>query len=94
VLDHVLNRRVARLKGFSYLRIVPISRGANSSSGGLSEKWGVEYHSSPSMVKKNREYPAFIQYADIADITKMLNLKTGGSIQDGVNDVIKLVSVA
>jgi len=46
------------------------------------------------MVKKNREYPAFIQYADIADITKMLNLKTGGSIQDGVNDVIKLVSVA
>jgi len=29
VLDHVLNRRVARLKGFSYLRIVPISRGAN-----------------------------------------------------------------
>jgi len=25
VLDHVMNRRVARLKGFEYLRIVPIS---------------------------------------------------------------------
>jgi len=93
VLDHVLNRRVARLKGFNYLRIVPISRGANSSSGGLSEKWGVEYHGTPSMVKKNKENPAFIQYADLADITKMLNLKTGGSIQDGVNDVINLVFI-
>jgi hypothetical protein len=94
VLDHVMNRRVARLKGFGYLRIVPISRGANSSSGGLSEKWGVEYHSAPYMVKKNKEYPTFIQYADLADITKMLNNKTGGSVQDGVNDVIKLVFVA
>jgi hypothetical protein len=40
VLDHVMNRRVARLKRFNYVRIVPISRAANSSSGGLSEKWG------------------------------------------------------
>jgi len=37
VLDHVMNRRVARLKDFAYLRIVPISRAANSSHGGLSE---------------------------------------------------------
>jgi hypothetical protein len=37
VLDHVMNRRVARLKGFAYLRIVPISREANSSHNGLSE---------------------------------------------------------
>ncbi len=29
VLDHVMNRRVARLKSFAYLRIIPISRGAN-----------------------------------------------------------------
>ena len=39
VLDHVMNRRVARLKDFAYLRLVPVSRQANSSSGGLSEKW-------------------------------------------------------
>ena len=90
VLDHILNRRAARLKGFNYIRIVPISRGANSSSGGVSETYGVEYHSTPEMVAKNKVSPAFIQYADIADIVKMLDLKTGGTLQDGVRDAIYL----
>lgn len=92
VLDHVMNRRVARLKYFSYLRIVPISREANSSSGGLSEKWAVEYHSSPKMCEVNRDSPARIQYADLADIVKMLNIKTGGSLQNQVNEAQALVS--
>ena len=91
VIDHILNRRVARQKGFSYLRIVPISRAANSSSGGLSEKWGVEYHGTPDMVRRNSESPAFIQYADLADIVKMLNIKTGGALQDPVNEAQALV---
>jgi hypothetical protein len=39
VLDDVMNRRIARLKGFAYVRIIPISRNANSSHGGLSEGW-------------------------------------------------------
>ncbi len=91
VLDHALNRRVARLKGFRYLRVVPISRGANSSSGGLSETWAVEYHSSQHMVKRNKENPTFIQYADLADIVKMLDIKTGGTLQDPVNEAQKLV---
>jgi hypothetical protein len=39
VLDHILNRRVARLKGFNYLRIVPIDRPVNSSHGRLCEDW-------------------------------------------------------
>lgn len=91
VIDHVQNRRVARLKGFHYLRIVPISRAANSSSGGLSEKWAVEYHSTPEMVRRNNESPAFIQYADLADIVKMLNIKTGGALQDPVNEAQALV---
>ena len=85
VLDHVLNRRVARLKGFRYVRIVPVSRGANSSSGGLSEKWSVAYHTTPEMKKRNNESPAQIQYADLADIVKMLDMKTGGALQDPVN---------
>lgn len=85
VLDHVLNRRVARLKGFRYLRIVPISRAANSSSGGLSENGGVEYHSSPRMKRINAESPVKIQYADLADIVKMLDIKTGGKLQKPVN---------
>lgn len=92
VLDHVMNRRVARLKGFSYLRIVPVSRGANSSSGGLSEKWAVAYHSTPEAVRRNRESRAQIQYADLADIVKMLDLKTGGALQDPINDAQALVA--
>jgi hypothetical protein len=91
VLDHVLNRRVARLKGFAYLRLVPITRGANSSSGGLSEKWAVEYHSSEVMQAKHRANPARTQNADLADIVKMLNRKSGGSHQDPVNEAQALV---
>jgi hypothetical protein len=93
VLDHVMNRRVARLKGFAYLRIVPISRGANSSHGSLSEGWAVEYHSSPEMREKNRASQAAVQYADLSDIVKMLNLQGGGSFMDNVNEAQKLVAL-
>jgi hypothetical protein len=86
ILDHILNRRVAFLKGFAYLRIIPISRGANSSSGGLSERWSFEYHSSPEMRQRNKESRASVQYADLADLVKMLDIKTGGSIMDPVNE--------
>lgn len=93
VLDHVMNRRVARLKEFTYIRIVPISRAANSSSGGLAERWGVAYHSTPEMRRKNKESKASVQYADLADIVKMLNIKTGGSLMDPVNDAQVLVDL-
>jgi len=86
VIDHVMNRRVARLKSFGYVRVVAISRAANSSSGGLSEKWAVAYHGTSRMVVKNHDRSPFIQYADLGDIVKMLNLKTGGSLQEAVND--------
>lgn len=92
ILDHILNRRVARLKSFEYLRIVPIARAANSSHGALSEDWAVKYHSSPEMREKNRASLALVQYADLADITKMLNRKGGGSVMDEVNEAQKLVS--
>src|SRR5664280_2952501 len=93
VLDHVMNRRVARLKGFAYLRIVPISRGANSSHGSLSEGWAVEYHRTPEMREKNRVSQASVQYADLSDIVKMLNMQGGGSLMDNVNDAQKLVDL-
>jgi hypothetical protein len=91
VIDHVMNRRVARLKGFEYLRVIPISREANSSSGGLSEKWAVAQHKAIALVEQNRQNPAFIQYADLADIVKMLNMKTGGALQDPVNEAQAIV---
>lgn len=93
VLDHVMNRRVARLKGFTYLRIVPISRAANSSHGGLSEKWGVEYQSTPRMREINRASRAAVQYADLADVVKMLNMGGGGSFMENVNQAQKLVDL-
>jgi len=93
VLDHVPNRRVARLKGFTYLRIIPISRGANSSHGALSEGWSVEYHSTPAMRVKNKTSQAQVQYADISDITKMLNIQGGGSHMDNVNEAQELVDL-
>lgn len=93
VLDHVMNRRVARLKGFSYLRIVPISIRANSSHGGLSEGWAVEHHSSPAMKERNRASQAVVQYADLADVVKMLNMEGGGSFMDVVNQAQKLVDL-
>jgi hypothetical protein len=93
VLDHIMNRREARLKGFAFLRIVPISRAANSSHGGLSEGWGVEYHSSPAMRERNRMSQAVVQYADLADIVKMLNMEGGGSFMDIVNEAQKLVDL-
>lgn len=93
VLDHVMNRRTARLKGFRYLRIVPISRGANSSHGSLSEGWGVEYHATPEMKNKNRLSKAVVQYADLADIVKMLDIKGGGSLMNNVNEAQTLVDL-
>lgn len=94
VLDHIMNRRVARLKGFTYLRIVPISRKANSSHGGLSEGWAVEYQSSPRMIEINRTSQAMVQYADLADVVKMLNMEGGGSFMENVNEAQKLVDLS
>jgi hypothetical protein len=93
VIDHVMNRRVARLKGFAYLRVVSISRGANSSHGSLSEGWAVKYHSSPEMREKNRVSQAAVQYADLSDIVKLLNMQGGGSLMDMVNEAQKLVEL-
>jgi len=79
VLDHVMNRRVARLMDFMYLRIVPVSRVANSSHGGLSERWAADYQGLPRMRKLNKASKAVVQYADLSDIVKMLNMEGGGS---------------
>lgn len=90
VMDHIMSRVVARLKFFNYLRIIPISKPANSSSA-FSEKWAIKYHRSAKMKEVNKNSPARIQYADLADIVKMLNIKTGGSLQDPVNMAQALV---
>lgn len=90
-IDHILNRRVARLKGFDYLRVIPVLPEVNTSSGGVTEKYGFDYHSTDHMKNINKEDQAFIEYADIADIVKMLNQKTGGKFQDIIRDSLYLL---
>jgi len=88
VIDHIMNRRLARIRGFEYIRVVPISRAANSSSGNVTEKYAIDYHSSPNMMEANNRRQPYIYYADTADIVKMLDIKPGGKIQDGINEAL------
>lgn len=90
VLSHALNRRIAPLMGFSYVRITPNSRGCNSSSG-FSEQWGVALHGMPEQVAANRRRGAFIHYADLAALMVMLDMNPGGGVMDAVNEAQKLV---
>jgi hypothetical protein len=43
------------------------------------------------MREKNRVSQAAVQYADLADIVKMLDMKGGGSFMSIVNDAQQLV---
>lgn len=90
VLSHVMNRRVAALKGFAYVRIVPTSRGCNSSSG-FSENWGVALHSTAGQAEFNERQGARIQYADLPELMLMLDMKIGGGVMAAVNEGQKLV---
>lgn len=92
VVDHILNRRVARFKGFRFVRVVAISRAANSSSGGLSERWGADFHGKNEERTRRLHAGMQIQYADLADIVKMMNRKTGGALQDPVNEAQRWVT--
>jgi hypothetical protein len=90
VLSHAMNRRMAALQGFSFVRITPTSRGANSSSV-LVEGWGVALHSDPYQMEANRRRGVFVQYADLTDLMLMLDIKLGGGVMDTVNEGQKLI---
>lgn len=90
VLSHAMSRRVAVLKGFQYVRITPVSKGANSSSG-FTENWAVALHGAPERTPEKARRGAFIQYADLADLMLMMDLKLGGGIMSVVNEGQALV---
>jgi hypothetical protein len=90
VLSHAMNRRIAALKGFDYVRVTPVSRGGNSSSS-FSEQWAVELHGSPEQIARRRIRPPYIQYADLSDLMLMLDMKLGGGFTDAVNEGQKLL---
>ena len=90
VLSHAMNRRMAALKGFDFVRITPTSRGANSSSV-LVEGWGVALHSDPYQMDANRRRGVFVEYADLTDLMLILDMKLGGGVMDTVNEGQKLI---
>jgi hypothetical protein len=89
VLSHAMNRRVAALKGFQYVRITPVSRGANSSSG-FTEKWSVDLHGAPGHSGDDTTQRVH-QYADLADLLLMMDVNLGGGVMSVVNEGQALV---
>ena len=85
VLSHAMNRRVARLKCFRFVRLTPTSRAANSSAA-FSERWAEALHSQPIQMAANLRRGAAIQYADVTDLMLMLDLRLGGGVMDRVNE--------
>ncbi|MDO9489194.1 MAG: hypothetical protein Q7J32_12525 [Sphingomonadaceae bacterium] len=90
VLSHAMNRRVAALKGFDFVRVTPTSRRANSSSA-FSERWGVAQYSSSAQPPMDRREGAFIAYADLTELLLMLDIRLGGGVMDMVNEGQRLV---
>lgn len=88
VIHHVMNRRYATLHGFEYVRVVAVSRSANSSSG-HSENWGVTLTKDGTL--RSRRGEAAIAYADLADMMSMLEMPIGGGIMDTVREAAELL---
>ena len=80
VLHHVFNRRMAKLRGFGFIRLAPISRSANSSSA-FTEGWGVALNT-PDYVARLNARGLRIQYADLGSLMVMLDINLGGGVQE------------
>lgn len=92
VVSHTMNRRMAALRGFQFVRLTLASRAANSSSA-FSEAWGVALHGTPEQRAANRRRGARIEYADLSALMLMLDMRLGGGIMDAVNEGQKLVRI-
>lgn len=99
-LDHIQNRRAERLRGYShpFIRLCPVSRLANTSSGNSKGAEGIEVEylrsqlASPekSQALKARLSAYKVQYADPSDLTKMLDIAPGTFVLNGVRDALPL----
>ena len=90
VLSHAMNRRMAALKGFTFVRITLTSREANSSSA-FAEGKGVALHGEPHQAAANRARGNFVEYGDLTDLMLMLDIMLGGGFMDAVNEGQKLI---
>ena len=91
VLAHVYNRRMAMLRGYSFVRLVPVSRRANSSSS-FTEQWGVEAAAADLGARK-RQRGLRMQYADLSDLLVMLDMNLGGGVQEAFRIGQNLIEV-
>ena len=82
VLHHVYNRRSAVLRGFGFIRLVPISRRANSSSS-FTEQWGVSLNT-PERIARLKARNLKMQFADLGDLMAMLDIDLGGGVQEAM----------
>lgn len=80
VLAHMYNRRMAALRGYKFIRLVPVSRGANSSSS-FTEQWGVGM-AEKDLGERRKKLGLKFQYADLGDLMVMLDIKLGGGVQE------------
>lgn len=80
VLAHVYNRRMAALRGYGFVRLVPVSRRTNSSAG-FTEQWGVELAAADLGARKLKR-GLRMQYADLGDLLVMLDISLGGGVQE------------
>ena len=80
VLAHVYNRRMAQLHGYGFVRIIPVSRRANSSAG-FTEQWGIDL-AAKDLGARRLKRGLRMQYADLGDLLVMLDVSLGGGVQD------------
>ena len=93
VLSHAMNRRTALSKGYRFVRITPVARGNNTSSG-FSEGWGVTRYEADTREQERKRQGAFIQYADLADLMLMADMRLGFGFMELVNEGQRLIDPA
>ena len=85
VVDHIMNRKLARSLGYRYFRLLHISRSCNSSGGRGGESFANKLL--PVSLSINSEINSSqIVYADPMDLLKMLNFNVGGFGLEAVRD--------
>ena len=85
VLAHTFNRRLAAIRGYRFVRLVAVSRSANSSSG-YTEQWGIEHNSQSQVVQR-------IRYADLSDLMVLFDLHVGGGVLESFRVAQDLIEV-
>ncbi|MFH0896020.1 MAG: hypothetical protein V2A54_16425 [Bacteroidota bacterium] len=86
-IDHLMNRRLARVFNYPYIRLVHVDADVNTSSGVGQEDLSITGHDRVEEVRKEQQHQQ-IQYADPFDISKMLNMKTGSQPFEDVIDLM------